>query len=251
MTGRLQGRVALVTGSGNGIGRAIAEAFAREGAIVGINDLKPEFTAATIAAIREAGGTAVDLPMDASKRDDIHGAVAHLRQTHGRFDIIVNNAAWVRYEAIDTISEKTMDRMVSVGFEGVAWGIQAAAAAMDVAGGSIINIASAAAYLGLPNAMLYCGIKAGVAGMTRSAATDLGPRGIRVNALAPGSTRTEAVVNKLTPEKIAYRIARTPMRRLGEVEDVAKAALFLASDESTFISGTVLSVDGAQTFAFS
>ena len=250
MTGRLQGRVALVTGSGNGIGRAIAEAFAREGAIVGINDLKPEFTQATIKAITDAGGAAVDLPMDVGKRDDVHLAVRTLRDGHGRFDVMVNNAAWVRYEPIDTINEKTMERMLAVGFSGVAWGIQAAAAAMEK-GGSIINIASAAAFLGLPNAMLYCGIKSGVLGLTRSAATDLGPRKIRVNAIAPGSTRTDAVASKLTPEKIAQRIAKTPMGRMGEVEDVANAAVFLASDESSFVSGAILSVDGAQTFAMS
>ena len=250
MTGRLQGRVALVTGSGNGIGRAIAEAFAREGAIVGVNDLKPEFTQATLKSITDAGGVAVDLPMDAGNRDAVHTAVRSLRDRHGRFDIMVNNAAWVRYEAIDTISEKTMERMLAIGFSGVAWGIQAAAAHMDK-GGSIINIASAAAYLGLPNAMLYCGIKSGVLGLTRSAATDLGARKIRVNAIAPGSTRTDAMASKLTPEKLALRIAKTPMGRMGEVEDVAKAAVFLASDESSFISGTALSVDGGQTFALS
>ena len=250
MTGRLQGRVALVTGSGNGIGRAIAEAFAREGAIVGVNDLRPEFTQATVQVITAAGGVAVDLPMDAGKRDAVHSAVQALRARYGRFDVMVNNAAWVRYEPIHTINEKTMERMLAIGFSGVAWGIQAAAGAMDK-GGAIINIASAAAYLGLPNAMLYCGIKSGVLGLTRSAATDLGPRKIRVNAIAPGSTRTDAVASKLTPEKLALRIAKTPLGRLGEVEDIAKAAVFLASDESGFISGTTLSVDGAQTFSMS
>ena len=250
MTGRLQGRVALVTGSGNGIGRAIAEAFAREGAIVGINDIKPEFTQATLGSIAGAGGVAVDLPMDAGNRDAVHAAVRRLRERYGRFDVMVNNAAWVRYEAIETISEKTMARMLAVGFSGVAWGIQAAAANMDK-GGSIINIASAAAYLGLPNAMLYCGIKSGVLGLTRSAATDLWPRKIRVNAIAPGSTRTDAMASKLTPEKLAQRIAKTPMGRMGEVGDVANAAVFLACDDSSFVSGTTLSVDGAQTFAMS
>ena len=250
MNGRLQGRVALITGAGNGIGRAIAETFAREGAIVGVNDLKPEFTRACVDAITATGGHAVDLPGDASRRDTVHAMVDKLRQSHGRFDIMVNNAAWVRYEAIESINEKTMERMLAIGFAGVTWGIQAAAAAMD-RGGSIINIASAAAYLGLPNAMLYCGIKSGVLGLTRSAATDLGPKRIRVNAIAPGSTRTDAVASKLTPEKLAVRIAKTPLGRLGEVEDVAKAAVFLASDDSCFISGATLSVDGGQTFAFS
>ncbi len=250
MSGRLQGRVALITGAGNGIGRAIAEAFAREGAIVGVNDLRPEFTQACVAAITKAGGQAVDLPADASGRDAVHAMVAQLRQSHGRLDVMVNNAAWVRYEPIESINEKTMDRMLAIGFAGVAWGIQSAAAAMD-RGGSIINIASAAAFLGLPNAMVYCGIKSGVLGLTRSAATELGPRNIRVNAIAPGSTRTEAVMSKLTLEKLSARLSKTPLGRIGEVEDIAKAAVFLACDESSFVTGATLSVDGGQTFAFS
>ena len=250
MSGRLHGRVALITGAGNGIGRAIAEAFAREGAIVGVNDLKPEFTKSCVEAITKAGGHAVDLPADASRRDAVHAMVDSLRQAQGRLDVMVNNAAWVRYGPIDQIAEKTMDRMLAIGFEGVVWGIQSAAAAMD-RGGSVINIASAAAFLGMPNALLYCGIKSGVLGLTRSAAAELGPKQIRVNAIAPGSTRTEAVAAMLTPEKIALRIAKTPLGRIGEVEDVAKAALYLASDESSFISGTTISVDGGQTFAFS
>lgn len=246
----LEGRVALVTGSGNGIGRAIAKRVATEGAVVGINDLKPEFTRAAVEEIEATGGVTMDLPMDASDRGNVHAAVAVLRERFGRFDIMVNNAACVRYEPIVEITEKTMRRMVDIGFAGVAWDIQAAADAMGERGGIIVNIASSAAFLGMPNAMLYCGIKAGVAGLTRAAAAELGPRGIRVNAIAPGSTRTEAVMAKLTPEKIQQRLERTPLRRLGEVEDIADAALFLAGEQSRFVSGTVLSVDGGITFAF-
>ena len=250
MSGRLQGRVALITGAGNGIGRAIAEAFAREGAIVGVNDLKPEFTRDCVAAISNSGGRAIDLPADASRRDAVHAMVDTLRQSHGRLDVVVNNAAWVRYGPIGEITERSIDRMLAIGFEGVVWGMQSASTAMD-RGGSIINIASAAAYLGMPNALVYCGIKSGVLGLTRAAAAELGPKQIRVNAIAPGSTRTEAVAAMLTPDKLAVRLAKTPLGRLGEVEDVAKAALFLASDESAFISGATISVDGGQTFAFS
>ncbi len=251
MTGCLAGRVALVSGAGNGIGQAIACKLAGEGAIVGVNDLKPEFTTRTVEMIRAAGGMAEALPGDASKRDSVRGLVLEMAARHGRFDVIVNNAAWVRYGSIASITEKTLDRMVAIGFAGVVWGIQAAAEAMAETGGSIINIASSAAFLGMPNALTYCGIKAGVTGLTRSAAAELGPQGIRVNAIAPGSTQTEAVMAMLDEEKIAMRVARTPLRRMGRVDDIAEAALYLASDRSSFVSGSVMLVDGGITHAFS
>lgn len=246
----LEGRVALVTGAGNGIGQAIARRFAAAGAVVGVNDIKPELTAGTVALIRGDGGAAEDLPGDAGRRETVREMVLGLAARHGRFDVMVNNAAWVRYGPIADVSERTYERMLSVGFGGVVWGIQAAAEAMGERGGSIINIASAAAYLGIPNGLLYCGIKAGVTGLTRSAAAELGPRGIRVSAIAPGSVRTEAVAGLLSDEAVAKRLQRTPMRRLGEVDDIAEAALFLASDASSYVSGSVLQVDGGVTHAF-
>ena len=249
MAGKLEGRVALVTGAGNGIGRGIAMKFAAEGAIVGVNDFKGEAAAATVAAIQAAGGQAEILPGDASARETVRDLVLGLAARHGRFDIVVNNAAWVRYEPILGISQKSYDRMTGIGFGGIVWSIQAAAEAM-AKGGSIINIASSAAFLGMENAMIYCGIKAGVTGLTRAASVELGPRGIRVNAIAPGSTQTEQVVSMLTPEMVEKRLARTPLRRLGEVEDIARAALFLASDESSWVTGTTMLVDGGVTHSF-
>jgi NAD(P)-dependent dehydrogenase (short-subunit alcohol dehydrogenase family) len=118
------------------------------------------------------------------------------------------------------------------------------------AGGSIVNIASAAAFLGVPQAMIYCGVKAGVLGLTRSAATDLGPRGIRVNAVAPGSVPTEGVKINVDPEMVKMRIAKTPMRRLGAVEDIAAAVCYLASPESAWVTGECIRVDGGVSQAF-
>lgn len=246
MAKRLEGRVALVTGAGNGIGRGIAMAFAAEGAIVGVNDFKGEAAAATVAAIEAEGGRAEILPGDASARETVRELVLGLAARHGHFDIVVNNAAWVRYEPILGITQKSYDRMTGIGFGGIVWSIQAAAEAM-AKGGSIINIASSAAFLGMENAMVYCGLKAGVTGLTRAAAVELGPRGIRVNAIAPGSTQTEQVVSMLTPEMVEKRLARTPLRRLGEVEDIARAALFLASDDARYITAHELVVDGGMT----
>lgn len=251
MGARLKDKVALVTGGAQGIGRAIAGLFASEGAVVGVLDIRAEEAEKAARAIQAEGGRAVAFAGDVSLRDTFSGAVDALESQYGRFDILVNNAIWVRYNSIDTISEKTLMRMVGTGFNSVVWGIQVAAPAMTRSGGgSIINIASAAGFLGIPSAMIYCGVKAGVLGMTRSASVDLGANNIRVNAIAPGSVVTEGVSINVDEAMRAKRIARTPMGRLGRVEDIAAAALFLASDESTFVTGESLLVDGGVTHAF-
>jgi NAD(P)-dependent dehydrogenase (short-subunit alcohol dehydrogenase family) len=162
----------------------------------------------------------------------------------------VSNAIWVRYGPIDAITPEMLARMTGTGFHSIVWGIQCAAAAMKRSGGgSIINIASAAGFLGIPNGLVYCGVKAGVLGLTRSAAVDLGTHGIRVNAICPGSVQTEGVRINVDPAMAAKRLARTPLGRLGEVADIASAALFLASDESSWITGDALLVDGGATHA--
>lgn len=246
---RLAGKVGLVTGAAVGIGRAIAQRFAAEGMVVGVNDINADLCREVVDEINAAGGQALALPMDIGQRDRMHEAVATLARRHGRFDVMVNNAAWVHYEAIPDISEDTFGRMMSAGFASVTWGTQAAALAMTD-GGSIINIASGASFLGLNNAMIYCGIKSGVLGLTRAAAVELGPRKIRVNAIAPGPTWTPMTAEVLSPEKLADRAGRTPLGRIGQPEDVANAALFLADTESAFISAAIISVDGGITFAY-
>ncbi|HEY9224102.1 MAG TPA: SDR family oxidoreductase [Variovorax sp.] len=249
MTQRFEGKVALVTGGARGIGRAISEALAAEGAIVGVLDRQEELAREAVEAIEAQGGRAMAFGGDVARRDTFTQSIPVLQEKFGRFDILVNNAIWVRYGPIDAITPDVLERMVGTGFNSVAWGIQVAAQAMGE-GGSIVNIASSAAYLGLPDGMLYCGVKAGVLGLTRSAAVDLGPRGIRVNAISPGSIETEGVKINLTPEKVKVRLAKTPMKRLGTVEDVARAACFLASSDSSFITGESLLVDGGVTHAF-
>lgn len=246
---RLAGKVGLVTGAAVGIGKAIAQRFAAEGMVVGVSDINVQLCQEVVDEINAAGGQAVALPMDIGQRDCMHEAVATMAGRHGRFDVMVNNAAWVHYEAIPDISEATFGRMLSAGFASVTWGTQAAAQAMTN-GGSIINIASGASFLGLNNAMIYCGIKSGVLGLTRAAAVELGPRKIRVNAIAPGPTWTPMTAEVLSPEKLANRAGRTPLGRIGQPEDVANAAFFLADSESAFISAAIISVDGGITFAY-
>jgi NAD(P)-dependent dehydrogenase (short-subunit alcohol dehydrogenase family) len=248
---RLIGKVALITGGAQGIGRAICERFAAEGATVGVLDIKADNAERAAQAIRDQGGKALAFAGNVAERSAFEAAVDALERSCGRLDVLVNNAIWVRYGPIDTITPEMLERMVGTGFHSVVWGMQVAAAAMARSGGgSVINIASAAGFLGIPNALLYCGVKAGVLGLTRSAAVELGPRKIRVNAIAPGTIMTEGVSINVDEAGMAKRIARTPIGRLGQVEDIASIACFLASDESGFITGESMLVDGGVTHAF-
>jgi 3-oxoacyl-[acyl-carrier protein] reductase len=250
MTKALEGRAALITGSGNGIGRATALRMASMGAIVGVNDIKPEFVEKVVAEIEAAGGKAIAVTQNVSTRDGMRSAVLGLAKQQGRLDILVNNAAWVRYQSVPDIAPETVERMLDVGFKAVIWGIQAAAEAMDgERGGAIVNIASVAGLVSAKNSIVYSGIKAGVMGITRAAAAELGARKIRVNAIAPSAVPTEGTVRNRNVELDAKRIARTPLGRLGTVDDIAKAICFLASDESGFVSGQVMAVDGGITTA--
>jgi NAD(P)-dependent dehydrogenase (short-subunit alcohol dehydrogenase family) len=245
----LAGRVALVTGAGNGIGRATAMLLASRGAIVGVNDLKGEFVDATVDAIKASGGHAVAATQDVSTRDGMRRAVLGLAEQQGRLDILVNNAAWVRYQAVPDIAPETVERMLNIGFKAIIWGIQAAAEAMnDERGGVIINVASVAGLISAKNSIVYSGIKAGVMGITRAAAAELGARNIRVNAVAPSAIPTEGTMRNRNAELDARRIARTPLGRLGTVDDIARTIAFLAGDDSGFMSAQVLTVDGGVTF---
>lgn len=246
----LVGRVALVTGASRGLGRAIAELFAAEGASVALVDLKQGWAEQAADAITASGGQAIGLEADVADRAAVHAAVAATVDRFGRLDIIVNNAMWNRYEPIADITPDTFAKMVGVGLGGIVWGIQAAAPHMRGQGGSIINIGSMAGRLGSPNALLYAGVKAGVDGLTRSASIELGRDRIRVNAIAPSTVATEGVLAMLGPDKMKDRVARSPVGRLGETGDIAQAALWLASDRSGFVTGQSIAVDGGIGHAF-
>jgi NAD(P)-dependent dehydrogenase (short-subunit alcohol dehydrogenase family) len=244
----LEGRAALITGSASGIGRATALGMASLGAVVGINDLKPEAVERAVAEINAAGGKAIAVTQDVSTREGMRNAVGEFGDRQGRLDVLVNNAAWVRYQSVPDIAPETVERMLNIGFKAVIWGIQAATEAMDPErGGCIINVASVAGLISARNSLVYSGIKAGVMGITRAAAAELGSRKIRVNAVAPSAIPTEGTSRNRNAELDARRIARTPLGRLGTVDDIARVICFLAGDESGFVTAQIITVDGGIT----
>lgn len=245
----LAGRVALVTGAGAGIGRATARLLAARGAMVGVNDLKQELVDDAVAGIVAEGGNAFPVVQNVATREGIGAAVRQAAEHGARLDILVNNAAWVRYQSVPDIQPDTLERMLDIGFKAVIWGIQAAAEVMDPErGGAIVNVASTAALKSAPNSIVYSGIKSGVLGVTRAAAAELGARRIRVNAVCPSAVPTEGTQRNRNAERDARRVASTPMGRLGTVDDIAEAIVFLASDEARFITAQALVVDGGITF---
>lgn len=245
----LEGKVAVVTGASRGLGKAIAELFAAEGAQVALLDLKQHWVQAVADEITGKGHTAFAVGADVSDREAVHAAIDAVVERFGQIDILVNNAMWNRYEAISEITPETFNRMTGVGLGGIVWGIQAAVPHMQN-GGSIINIGSMAGRLGSPSALLYSAVKAGVDGLTRAASIELGKQKIRVNAIAPSTIATEGVKAILTPEMFADRVNKTPVGRLGEVDDIAQAALWLSGERSTFITGQSLAVDGGLGHCF-
>lgn len=236
-------RCLLVTGAGHGIGRATAALMARRGWSVAVNDLKAEFAEEAVEAIRTEGGDAFAVVENVASLAGISAAVDQVMARAGRLDGLVNNAAWVRYQPIAEIAPETLERMLQVGFSGVVWGIHCAAAVMQP-GSAIVNVASAAGFRSAPRSLVYSGIKAGVMGLTRAAAVELGPQGIRVNAVAPSAIPTEGTARHRSAERDAKRIADTPLGRLGTVEDIARAIGYLLGPESDFVTGQVLSADG-------
>jgi NAD(P)-dependent dehydrogenase (short-subunit alcohol dehydrogenase family) len=247
---RLEGQVAFVTGAGRGIGRAIALGFAAEGAMVGIADIDRATALATVSEIETNRGTARAFPIDVSERDKMLGAVDELVSEFGRLDIMSNNAIVFRREPLSEVREDTCERMIAVGLKSLIWSAQAALRHMDPErGGVIINNTSPAAELGVAGSTVYSAIKGGVSSLTRSLAVELGPRRIRVNAVCPGTVPTPGARQMNSDAIYEARRQRTPLGRLGTPEDIAAAAVFLASAEASFITAAVLRIDGGITIS--
>ena len=247
MPGRLAGKSAIVTGSGNGIGQEIAKMFASEGASVLVVDREVEAAAATVEAIVRAGGKAAQHVADISDRTGapkiVEAAVAHF----GKLDILINNAAIVRQGTILETPLEMWDEVIAVNLTGTFLCAQAAAREMVKAGyGRIVNVSSHAGLLGSMRRAAYAASKGGVLAMTRQLAVDLADHGITVNAIAPGNILTRNF-EKIEPERRKAWESAIPMRRIGETRELAAAALFLASDEASYVTGQTISVDGGFT----
>lgn len=242
---RFEGRPILISGAGRGLGEGIAKQLAAEGAIVGVADINGASAHDVTRSINDAGGKAHAYEADLGRRQAFFDVAKEFARDAGPLRAVINNASVLVYEPIENVTEETLDRMLSAGLKSVFWGVQAFLAYRDErATGNILNYSSPVAYRGRPNTGAYTTIKAGIAGLTKVLAGELGPRGIRVNAIAPGSVPTPATEGFVTPEQYEQRAKNIPLRRNGTPEDVAQAAAFLLSDEAAFINGAMLAIDG-------
>jgi NAD(P)-dependent dehydrogenase (short-subunit alcohol dehydrogenase family) len=251
----LEGKVALITGGASGIGRESAILFAREGARVVVVDRDEKAGRQTVRLVKEVGGEALFTKADVSLAEDCQRMIKSAEKKFGRLDILFNNAG-IMHHADDnavTTSEEIWDLTMNVNARGVFLGCKFGIPALQRAGGgSIINTASFVALMGAATPQVaYTASKGAVLAMTRELAIIHAREGIRVNALCPGPLRTELLMSYLnTEEKRQRRLVHIPVGRFGEASEIAQAALFLASDESSFITGTDFVVDGGITAAY-
>ena len=240
----LEGKVALITGAAYGIGFAIAEAYANCGAKIAFNCRGEKHMEEAMKAYAEKGIDAKGYYCDVTNEEDVVKMVADIERDLGTIDILVNNAGISQALPLNDYTDEEMDRILDINLKAVFVCSRAAARLMEASGGGVIlNTSSVVSLYGQPSGCLYPTTKFAVNGLTKSLSRELAPRGIRVNAVAPGVTRTDMVAN-LSEALIKPLVARIPIGRVGEPDEVADAFLFLASDMASYITGAVLPVDG-------
>ena len=238
---RLDGKRAIVTGAAKGIGRAIAERFVAEGAVLLVADIDP----AVEGLARDLGHEAI--VADVSRKAQVEGIVPRAGTLWGGHDILVNNARVTHAATLDDLTEDDFDRVFATNLKSALWGTQAAARLMGE-GGAVVNMSSVNAVLAIPNQIPYVVSKGALKQLTNVTALALAPRGIRVNAIGPGSIATEMLAGIMAEDPAARDriLSRTPLGRAGEPEEVAAVAVFLASDEASYLTGQTIYPDGGR-----
>jgi 3-oxoacyl-[acyl-carrier protein] reductase len=244
---RLHQKVAVITGAAGGIGWATARKFAREGAVVIVVDLKPEAVDQALQPLLAEGAQARGFALDVTSRPDVDAMVAKIREAYGRIDVLVNNAGITLDARLVKMTEEQFDKVIEVNLKGVFHCTQAVVEPMIAqASGVILNASSVVGLYGNFGQTNYAASKFGVIGFAKTWARELGPKGIRVNAVCPGFIATSIL--DTIPEKVLDGMKeRVPLRRLGTPEEVANVYAFLASDEASYINGAVIEVGGGLT----
>ncbi len=248
--GRLQGKVALLTGAASGIGRASALLFAKEGAAVGVVDVNEKAGKEVAKEITSQGGQAFFIPADVTRAADCEHAVRRAAEKFGALHILFNNAGIIRRASVLDLSEADWDRVMEVNVKSIFLMSKCAIPLIEKSGGgSIINTASGWGLAGGPKAAAYCASKGAVVLLTKAMAIDHGPQKIRVNCICPGDTdtpmlRSEAQQLGVVAAQFLQEASQRPLRRVGTPEEIAQAALYLASDAASFVTGATLVVDG-------
>jgi len=240
----LKDKVAIITGSGQGIGKATALLFAREGAAVIVAEYNKDTGEAVATKINEAGGEGRFVQVDIANRESVQALISDVLETNGNIDVLVNNAGVIKDNTLEKMTDEEFDRVISVNLRGTYICTKEAAEIMRKQGsGVILNAASVVALYGNFGQTNYVASKAGVIGMTKVWARELGKYGIRVNAVAPGFISTDMI--KDIPENvIEMMLKKVPLRRMGQIEEVASVYAWLASDDASYVTGTVINVDG-------
>ncbi|MCX9085117.1 MAG: 3-oxoacyl-ACP reductase FabG [Candidatus Methanoperedens sp.] len=241
---KLENRVAIITGSGSGIGRESALLFAKEGAKIVVADVNEKGGEETVAAIKNNGGEGFFFKLNVVDREQSRSMVKTTMEKYGRIDILINNAGITQDALVSKMTEQQWDLVIDINLKGVFNCTQAVVEVMINQGkGSIVNTSSIVGVNGNVGQVNYSATKAGLIGMTKTLAKELGRKGIRVNAVAPGFIQTP--MTSAVPDKILELMKeKTPLKRLGEPKDIANAYLYLASDDSNYVNGAVLAVDG-------
>jgi 3-oxoacyl-[acyl-carrier protein] reductase len=246
--GELSGKVAIVTGASKGIGAAIALRFGEAGAAVAVNySLDKDGADRVVEAIKRGGGKAIAIHANVAKSDDVKRLFAETKAKLGTLNVLVNNAGVFTFEPLEAVTEKEFHRQFDTNVLGTLLATQEAVVAFNGAGGSVINISTISSINPVPNSVVYSASKSAIDAITKGLAKELGDRKIRVNAIAPGMTETEAVKNLGISLEMANAIgAPIPLGRLGQPDDIARVALFLASDQSSWLTGERITASGGQ-----